>query len=168
MAHTNNRAGLTELLTLAIDIVVISRQLSSKLPSRLRSRPRRTRCRGVEWPLTTAQAVIVRLVAVLKRVHSDMVSTGFQHAREFTENDRRTLGGTSWNMKMLVTASWLSSGSGIDSGRCSLPKPAACGPLRPRCRSDRFRSGSPSVRIRLTLLARKEQIGNIISARASS
>jgi hypothetical protein len=33
------------------------------------------------------QAVIVRLVAVLKRVHEDKASTGFQHAREFTEND---------------------------------------------------------------------------------
>ena len=33
------------------------------------------------------QAVIVRLVAVLKRVHEDKASTGFQYAREFTEND---------------------------------------------------------------------------------
>ena len=54
-------------------------------------------------------AVVIRLVADLQRIHEHEATAGLQHAREFAKDDAAHLGGNSWNMKMLVTASWLAS-----------------------------------------------------------
>ena len=51
------------------------------------------------------ETVIGWLVAALKQINEDETPAGFQHAGEFAEDDAGTLGGSSWNMKMLVIAS---------------------------------------------------------------
>ena len=56
---------------------------------------------------------IVRLIAALERVYKDEAAR-LQHAAHSRKTTRRTFGGNSWNKKILVTASWLSSGTGSD------------------------------------------------------
>jgi hypothetical protein len=59
-------------------------------------------------------AVVVWRIAELKGVHDDEAAAGLS-TRATRKTLRRTLVGNSWNMKTLVTASWLSFGTGIAS-----------------------------------------------------
>ena len=59
------------------------------------------------------EAVIIRFVAALKRIDYTRRPLDFSTRANSRKAARRTFGGSSWNMKMLVTASWLSFSTGI-------------------------------------------------------